>query len=1360
MQTRSRDIFATIRTEGALLPADLLQRIAEGDGDLEGLKPNDYHLVGGQKVREAISSSWNKLLGVWNSFRSAVDKLPEKELGTTLTREKWLLPLFQELGYGRLPTSKAVVIEGKSYPISHFWQPAPIHLIGCRVDIDRRTAGVAGAARISPHGLVQEFLNRSEPHLWAFVSNGLRLRILRDNVSLTRQAFVEFDLAGMMDGEVYSDFILLWLLCHQSRVEVPEDKSPEHCWLEKWSQAAQQRGTRALDQLRKGVEEAIKSLGSGFLSHLANTELKQKLKTGTLDKQDYYRQLLRTVYRLIFIFASEDRGLLLDPQADQQAKDCYMQYYSATRLRKLAQKKRGTRHYDLWRGLSLVFDKLGSNEGCPELALPALGSFLWSREAIAELDGCDIANRDLLEAVRALAFTVDNNILRAVDYKNLGSEELGSVYESLLELHPELNVDVGAFELSQAAGSERKTTGSYYTPTSLVNCLLDSALEPVLDKAVKKDDPEQAILNLKICDPASGSGHFLVAAAHRIAKRLAAIRTGDDEPSPEAIRTSLRDVISHCIYGVDINPMSVELCKISLWLEAIEPGKPLSFLDHHIKCGNSLLGTTPALMEQGIPDDAFKPIEGDIKAICNEYKKQNKDEREGQKVMLFDDGKEFPWGKLGSLSTAYNQIEEFDDNTIANQHEKEKQYEEFVKSSSYEFGHLLADAWCAAFVIEKSKRLSYVVTENIFREIEKNPHNLAPWLKEEIKHLAEQYQFFHWYLEFPSVFKVPDENEQPENKQTGLNGGFNCVLGNPPWEKVQPEEQQFFAGIDTHISEATGNKRKKLIKELEVKSPPLFASWCKYKRSIEGIVALTKNSDSFPLSGVGRLNTYSLFLEKSWRLIDFYQGHIGMIVQTGLISDDSNKKLFTELTKSKSLCSLFDFENKEGIFPEVHREQRFCLVTIDNRRETPNIRFGFWLTKIEHLKETDRIFCLSAEELFHISPNTGTCPTFRSRQEASILTAFYNRTGVLVNEKISNPGWDIKPFQFINMTSDSADFESNINDKPEEIYVPVYEGKLTYAYDHRYSTFSESVTNNNLRPVTQEEHQISDYRVRPQYWMNDKLYKRHDSGLKWPYDWFLTFHDIANPNNERTSLFTIVPRVPVGNSIPLILGEINAQEACCLLAGCNSYVFDFACRRRIVSRHLNFFVLKQLPMPAKIVFSKKALWADDSYEDWIVKCAIELSYTCWDIGSFSKDCGYNGPPFVWDDERRFKIRAELDAAYFHLYLGTEQEWKETGSKELLEYFSTPRAAVEYIMETFPIVKRKDGAKYGSYRTKELILEIYNKMAETIKTGTEYKTILEPPPGPPCDAEGNFIPMSKWDISNWPSHIHQPKEKRS
>lgn len=848
MKVRAKNIFTTVRSEGAILPTDLLQRIVDNDKDLKGLTPAAYHLLEGEKLNEAINRSWSRLRGAWASFQGLLETLPATDLAMKVTRDRILLPLFQELGYGRLTTTRAVEIEGKAYPISHLWQNTPIHLVGYRVDLDKRTAGVAGASRSSPHSLVQEFLNRSDNHLWAFVSNGRQLRILRDNASLTRQAYVEFDLEAMMAGEVYADFVLLWLLCHQSRVEVKQQEStvenrdlgdvstpdsrlsaPQDCWLEKWSKTANDQGKRALADLRQGVEEAIEALGQGFLTHPANRSLRQKLQSGELATQDYYRQLLRLVYRLLFLFVAEDRELLLDPHAEPAAKDRYILYYSTARLRTLAEKRRGTRHSDLFHGLRLVMEKLGSDQGCLALALPALGSFLWSTEAVADLLGdesCQIANTDLLSAIRNLAFLTDKHGPRPVDYKNLQSEELGSVYESLLELHPELNISTGTFILKTASGNERKTTGSYYTPESLVQCLLDSALDPVVDEAIASAvaadnlEAETALLNLKICDPACGSGHFLIAAAHRLAKRLAFVRTGDEEPAPEATQTALRDVIGRCIYGVDVNPMAVELCKVALWMEALEPGKPLSFLDHHIRCGNSLLGATPALLRQGIPDEAFKSIEGDDSAYCTKYRKQNKEERKGQLSLLTPDLQ--PWERLGDLATSMAQLDNISDADYAGVQRKRQQYEAMVQSTPYLYSRFWADAWCAAFVWKKTSEFPYPITEEVFRRIERNPHSVDRWMRDEVELLRDQYKFFHWHLAFPDVFQVKhrnsgvesQESEDKENFEPGWNEGFDVVLGNPPWDTLSPDSKEFFAYYEPQIRSQTNTQQKSTVEKL------------------------------------------------------------------------------------------------------------------------------------------------------------------------------------------------------------------------------------------------------------------------------------------------------------------------------------------------------------------------------------------------------------------------------------------------------------------------------------------------------------------------------------------------------------------
>ncbi|MDP2991431.1 MAG: N-6 DNA methylase, partial [Kiritimatiellota bacterium] len=644
MQTRTHNPFTTIHTEGALLPADLLQRVLAVDPKLDGLSAADYHLPAGEKPNEAINRSWNRLQGSWAAFRAMRERLGIGDFATGETRDRWLLPLFQELGYGRLQTAKAIELDGKSYPISHRWSETPIHLVGCGIKLDQRTAGAAGASRSSPHSLLQELLNRSPELLWGMVSNGLRLRVLRDNASLTRQAFLEFDLESMFEGEIYSDFAVLWLFCHQSRVEVGAD-GVRPCWLEAWSKVAQEQGLRALESLRQGVEGAIAALGSGFLRAPANQTLRLDLRSGTLGTQQYYRQLLRLVYRLIFLFVAEDRDLLFDPHSSPEARGRYLQHYSLARMRHMAERSRGGRHPDLYTALRLVTDILGGRKdsvsGKTGLGLPVLGGFLFSRLALPDLESAELENESLLSAIRHLTFMEQGRTHRVVDYKNLGARELGSVYESLLELHPLVNTDAATFELTAVSGSERKTTGSFFTPEELISLLLDSALNPVIAQALAGagssiEKQIAALLNLKICDPACGSGHFLLAAARKLARLLAQLRTGEGEPAPEAMRAALREVISNCIYGVDINPMSVELCKVSLWMEALEPGKPLSFLDAHIQCGDSLVGVSPNLDISEIPDEAFNPAFGDDKATASALKKRNKRERTGQLGMRFD----------------------------------------------------------------------------------------------------------------------------------------------------------------------------------------------------------------------------------------------------------------------------------------------------------------------------------------------------------------------------------------------------------------------------------------------------------------------------------------------------------------------------------------------------------------------------------------------------------------------------------------------------------------------------------------------------------------------------------------------------
>ncbi|CAG0984089.1 hypothetical protein ANRL4_02058 [Anaerolineae bacterium] len=1278
-----RSTFTTIRTEGAILPADLLQRIAEGDAALGGLTPEAYHLAAGEKINEAINRAWNRCLGAWATFQSAVAKLAENDLGTSITRERWLLPLFQELGYGRLVPAKAIEIEGKSYAISHGWQNTPIHLVGLKVDLDRRTPGVAGASRSSPHSLVQELLNRSSEHQWGIVSNGLRLRVLRDNARLTRQAYVEFDLQAMMDGEVYADFAMLWLVGHQSRFEIGAGEATSPL-LEKWMKAAQDQGTRALDQLRGGVEAAITALGTGFITPTSNRALREKLQSGALSAQEFYRQLQRMVYRLIFLFTAEERGLLLDPKADPVTQERYTRYYSIGRLRRLAERRSGTRHVDVYHGLRLVMDHLGG-DGCPDLALPALGSDLFNNEFIRDLEGCEIANRDLLAAIRALAFIQSKGVRRLIDYKNLGSQEWGSVYTSLLELHPILNLGAGTFELQSAAGNERKTTGSYYTEPGLVNELVESALEPViadrLSHARTREEKERALLSIKVCDFSSGSGHMLLAAGHRLARHLAIVRSGDEEPSPEALRTALRDVIGHCLYGVDINPLAVELCKVNLWMEALEPGKPLSFLDHHIKCGNSLIGATPVLLAGGIPDEAFTPIAGDDKAVCSAFKKKNKQERSGQRS-LFDAALQ-PWERVGDIAASLLQVDELADDTIEGVRRKQARYAEVVRSSGYEYGRLWADSWCAAFVWKKTKEFPYPITEEVFRRIEHNPFDLAPWMREEIERLAGQYQFFHWHLEFPEVFKPLPQPDPVVG--SGWEGGFDVLLSNPPWEMLQLEEQQFFAARDPRIAQLAGETRKRAIRDLQQTNQLLSSEFANAKRIAEAQPQFFRSCGRYPLTATGKMNTYALFAELARSLITSI-GRVSIIVPTGIATDDTTKEFFSDLTSSRALVSLFDFENREAIFPDVHRSYKFSLLTM-SCSEIGQSEFAFFSTRVQHLQDQRRRFALAPDEIALFNPNTRTMPIFRTHADAELTRKIYKHVPVLENERTGENPWGMRFKQgLFNMTGDSGLFVT----EPHAGYVPLYEAKMIQQFDHRWATYDE----NELRDVTSQEKNNARFGVKSRYWV---ARSEVDARLvdKWGRNWIISYRRIARSTDERTMISGVVPRCGLSDVTPLCLSQATPRLLSCLLANFNSICFDYIVRQKIGGLHIDFHYIKQFP-----VLPPSAYTAADI--DYIAPRVLELVYTAWDLKPFAEDMGYHGEPFKWDEERRAHLRAELDAYYARLY-GL--------SRDELRYVLDPQEVhgSDFPGETFRVLKEKELKAYGEFRTRRLVLEKWDGM---------------------------------------------------
>jgi len=1289
---RPRSAFVTVRSEGALLPPDELTRIA--DRTASGMSPPDYHLQPHERINEAISQSWNRLVPAWTGLKDALGKLPMGAAGTSETRERWLLVIFDELGFGRLATARGELEGpgGRKFAISHVsTEGLPVHLVGFGQDLDRRTPGRVGAATSSPHGLVQELLNDSPGHRWGVVSNGRQLRLLRDNAALTRQAYVEFDLEDMFDGEVYSDFALLWLVCHESRFSGPVGDS----WLDRWSQEAQKAGVRALDTLRDGVQAAIEALGAGFARHPANSSLRADLKSGAIGAGEYYRQILRLVYRLIFLLVAEDRNLLLQEDVAAGARETYAAYYSVDRLRRLASIWRGaTAHPDLWRSLRLVTSGLGADEGLPALGLPSLGSFLWSPASVSAIEGCDLANRDLLTAIRHLTLVEVNRTKRQVDYRNLGAEELGGVYESLLELHPRINSDLGTFELKTAGGHERKTTGSYYTPTSLITSLLDSALDPVLDEAARKPEAEKAILELRVVDPACGSGHFLIAAAHRIARRLAGVRTGLVEPSPKDVLAALRDVIGHCIYGVDVNPMAVELCKVSLWIEALDPGRPLSFLDHRIRNGHSLLGGTRDLVAAGIPDAAFVALEGDDKKWVTSLRKRNRAERDGQLTL----GRLPAKDAVLSIAVDLKNLDVMLDNSAAALHEKEKRWASVQAGDSVVAARLEADAWCAAFMVSKRSG-EPEITDEVRLQLAAEPAKVDEADARAIRSLTARFRFFHWHLEFADVF---------------ASGGFDVVLGNPPWERVKLQELEFFAQRDPDLAKMPGARRKAAIVALRKGNPELDHEFRSALHDAEAISHFLRESGRYPLCGRGDVNTYTVFAEAMRDLVG-PAGRSGIIVPSGIATDDTTKEFFQAIVDERRLVSLFDFENAAPIFEGVHRSYKFCLLTMSGlARPIESPDFVFFAHRVEDLNDPDRRFQLTAADFKLLNPNTRTCPIFRTQRDAQITKGIYSRVPVLIDRTRpdGNP-WGVSFMRMFDMTNDSGLFklrsellaegwtlDGNVFRRGEDAYLPLYEGKMFHHFDHRYATYIDP---DHTRELTDEEKSEQDCLTLPSWWVHrSDVESRTGPRIT---DWHIVWRDIARNNDVRTVIATIVPRSAIGNNAPTAVGVSPL-----IVAVMSSLPVDFVARLKAGGTHLNFYIVEQLPVLAPGTFDARTPWdIDVTFAMWLTPRMRELLCTATDMSGLARYLGEDGLAFQWIPARRELIRAELDAAAFHLY-------------------GLRRDEVDYVMETFPIVKRNDEALHGEYRTRRLVLERYDAISEAISSGVTYRTVLDPPPG--------------------------------
>lgn len=1148
---------------------------------------------------------------------------------------------------------------------------------------------------LSATQMMQAFLNAFEYYTWAIVTNGSNWRLLRDNPALSRPCYLDIDLDRLLDEEDSTAFDgLFWHMLHVTRAARQISDNGETCIWEQWRQDLEEHGARARDGLREGVENAICRLGTGFLQGRGpgNDTLRAALQDGSVTTQSFYQELMRTVYRLIFLTVLEGRNILHehDKTLKEQAR-LYRRGYSISRLIKRALREDAdSRHDDLWQAQLIVFRALGKDGGESALALPALGG-LYDAHQCPLLDACRLPNSAFLAALRSLCWTNTEGKRTQVDYAHIGAEELGSVYESLLELTPRISTELhtfyfmgGSTDPEQAdkkqKGNARKLTGSYYTPTCLVEQVLKTALDPLLEECCKNPVyAQQKLLALRVIDPACGSGHFLLGAARRIAERLADARTPGQMggATPDVFQRAMHDVIRHCIYGVDINPMAIELVRMNLWLEGYQPGKALSFLDAHLRHGNSLLGLFSAdALQYPIPANAYKCLPGDNADVCKAANDSNRKHAKSRAKSPY-----LPYQSQPVIAT-----ESMPEDSPSQVQAAAAAWHSNQETLAHSTDAIAADIWMGAFLVSKTE-VAAVPTTRILDDFLNGLCAADNVAIQAAQQACRQADVFHWHLAFPEVFQ---------------NGGFDCVLGNPPWERAKIQEKEWFANRCEAVAKASNAAaRKRLIDALGKGELPGMEPAAQVNLHAEFHQALHlagacslffhvggKDGGRYPLSGVGDVNMYALFAETNYSL-KAESGRAGFIVPTNIATDAATSAFFGHLVEKKAISSLYDLENRAKLFPEVDSRQRFCCFTL---APSDAISVACYMTHPKQLEDKRRIAHLSIEDFAGINPNTGTSPLFRCEADAALAVKLYQKVPILINEKTGENPWGIRFGSLLHMSNDSHLF---LYEKPEgEDVLPLYEGKLIHHYDHRFNIFTGD--GENVRNLTAEEHNAPACEITPRYWV-----RRGDVISKLPKDvkaapqWLIGFRKVCRATDERTFISSFFPFAGAGDSHLLIFSNRSIAENCLLLAGLSSIVVDFIARVKLGGVNMNYFYVKQFP-----------ILPPDSYTEtdiaYISSRVLELSYTSYSMRPLAEALGYTGEPFPWDEDRRAQLKAELDAYYAKLYGLTREE---------LAYILDPttKYPTDCPTVTFPTLQNNEMKKYGEYRTQRLVLAAFDEL---------------------------------------------------
>ena len=1268
--------YTSIHIYGHLLSDDILHNI-ERDNTLIGNRDQDFGMD--ISVSSAIDYVWSSLRNDWNFYkeRAGNERLVNKDPYGTRRARDLMERLLQSLGYKLDRQVANIEVAGTGYDISYTCPDLgnmPFVIIGENIttdgsintldkcSLDYRAKG--NMRKKSAHATMLEYLNATE-NVYGIISNGQILRIIRNSGQLVKLTYIEFDLRRMLEEDKYTEFCLMFRLLHASRFHTSGD---EPCVMERWFNMSIESGNRIRNGLSRAVQTTMETIGNAVLTSKGegNDALRHAFADGTMDAAKLNKELIHFIYRLLFLFIIEERGLVYQipdsvdaPDYKQQCQwqDIYKKYYAASRLRRLSELSylKQRQYSDLWQGLMDTFHLFEPDTFGEKLGIKPLGGVLFGTETLHWLKQCQVSNRDLLAAFAALnEFTDERQQRVKINYSSLDVEEFGSVYEGILEMRPFVQPGVAAsdWQFGFVGGLDRQSTSSYYTRPDLVQNLIKTTLEPVIKEKMANcattEEKIKALLNMKVCDAASGSGHIVLAMARTIAWYVCTLRTGEDNPASLDYRQALREVISRCVYAVDYNPDAVELCKVVLWIEGYCAGKPLSFLDHHIRCGNSVLGVSDLqMLIDGVPDKALTAEDKDtLKAL----KKMN---QEAVKAVNGNTGNEPTFGfenPFGieemsiaqiSLADKIRFINHLPEETLEQEIVKQLRWQELMASARVDCLRRACDIYAYAFYhtvkadelykdkggTDKELDLEAEVpyTKTVMRalqEIEAMEHlekgeplptyyrQLSADFKTEVRRIAEEQRFFHWCVEFPEVFAA--------------NKGFDVMCGNPPWDKIKVEDKKWFEshGRADIVNAGTASQRKKAIADLPSTDPILYKEYIKALADAEALSRFVRLAGRFDLTATGDIDLYPMFAELC---LSFSKEAWGLVMPTGIAVNDSNKAFFSKLIDENRLVSLYDFENREALF-DIHRMFKFCLITAGKAQAEPRtVSGGFYLTRLDHLLDPRRIYTLQTSDFARLNPNTKTCPVFRTSRDAKLTAKIYRNFTILYNEITGENPWNVKFGSMIHMSNDSYLFRTyaqltaqgatlngnTFTTVDGETYVPLYEGKMIWHYNHHYGTWpTEGERPNSINMPSLDELSNPNSHIMPWYWVplsavKDRLMKYDKDGnvvWEWKHKWLIGFRDVTNATNERTFICSPIPdSCGVGHSATLLYAERRTMPVASLCAMMSSLVFDYTTKQKIGGSHASISFVKQFPVLTPDQISSTMQWQ-------IVKRVAELCY--------------------------------------------------------------------------------------------------------------------------------------------------------